>query len=160
VGYNAEGLGKHATTVVHGVEARPSEPPLLREFSEHLRELRGNPEITIHKRAFHIREFMAFLRRRHRKLKHARLSDIDAYLLHCRRRFARSTVCDIGGSVRRFMNFLLETGRTRVDLSPLVTVPIVRPAEGHQSAIEAALPRDLPWTQRYPINARVFEHHA
>ena len=39
-----------------------------------------------------------------------RLSD------HCRRRFARSTVCDIGGSVRRFMSFLVETGRTTVDL--------------------------------------------
>jgi integrase/recombinase XerD len=115
----------------------PSQTPLLLEFSEHLRELRGNPEITIHKKVQHIREFMVFLRRRHRQLKNVRLPDIDAYLLHCRRRFARSTVCDIGGSVRRFMSFLLETGRTRVDLSPLVTLPKVRPAERPYRA--------LPW---------------
>jgi integrase/recombinase XerD len=106
-----------------------TEPPLLREFSEHLRELRGSPEITIRSKLLHIRMFMAFLRRRHRQLQHVRLPDIDAYLMHCRKRFARPTVCDIGGSIRRFMNFLLETGRTRVDLAPLVTVPKVRPAE-------------------------------
>ena len=123
------GLGKTLPPWSTVSKRIPPEPPLLREFSEHLRELRGNPETTIRSKLLHIRKFMVFMRRRHRQLQHVRLPDIDAYLMHCRRRFARSTVCDIGGSVRRFMSFLVETGRTTVDLSPLVTVPVVRPAE-------------------------------
>jgi integrase/recombinase XerD len=117
--------------------ASSSRSPLLSEFALHLRELHGNPPNTIHKKTRHIRDFIAFLRRRRRLPHQVRLSDIDAYLIHCRKRYARVTAADIGYSIRGFMRFLFASGRIKRDLGPLVAVPLVRRAERPHRA--------LPW---------------
>jgi integrase/recombinase XerD len=111
--------------------------PLLREFAEHLRDHRGNPPPTIHKKAKHIGTFVAFLRTRRRGPHQARLLDIDAFLMKCRERYARATAADITCSVRSFMRFMCASGRVPVDLAPSVVGPIVRRAERPHRA--------LPW---------------
>lgn len=111
--------------------------PLLREFAEHLRDHRGNPPGTLHKKTEHIRKFLAFLRTRRRCPHQARLIDIDAFLIECRERYARATAADIGCSIRSFMRFMLASGQMKADLASSVVGPIVRPAERPH--------RTLPW---------------
>ena len=111
--------------------------PLLREFAEHMRDHRGNPPCTIHKKVKHIEAFIEFLRTRRRQPHQARLPDIDAFLMKCRERYARATAADIAGSLRSFMRFMLASGRMEIDLAPSITGPIVRPAERPY--------RSLPW---------------
>jgi site-specific recombinase XerD len=118
-------------------DAVSSLSPLLREFAEHLREHRGNPRCTVHKKTEHIMKFLAFLSARRRCSRRARLSDIDAFLIECREHYARATAADIGCSVRSFMRFMLASGRMTVDLAPSIVGPIVRPAERPH--------RTLPW---------------
>ena len=111
--------------------------PMLREFAEHLQEHRGNPAATIHTKTEHIKKFLAFLHARRRGPRRARLTDIDAFLIKCRERYARATAADIGCSVRSFMRFMLASGRIAVDLAPSIVGPILRPAERPH--------RTLPW---------------
>ncbi|MGH9776659.1 MAG: site-specific integrase [Candidatus Acidiferrales bacterium] len=111
--------------------------PMLREFAEHLREHRGNPPGTIHKKAEHVKKLLAFLRVRRRHPYRARLTDIDAFLIKCRERYARATAADIGCSVRSFMRFMVVSGRMTVDLAPSIVGPVIRPAERPH--------RTLPW---------------
>lgn len=111
--------------------------PLLREFVEHLRDLRGNPPNTLHKRATHLQYFLAFLRRRRRCLNRLRLMDVDAFLVKCRERYARATTADIACSLRAFMRFMRASGRMKIDLAPSIVSPIVRRAERPHRA--------LPW---------------
>jgi site-specific recombinase XerD len=111
--------------------------PLLREFTEHLRDLRGNPTRTLHKRAKHLQQFLAFLHTRRRCLHRTRLTDIDAFLIKCRERYARPTAADIACSLRAFMRFMRASGRIKVDLAPSIVGPIVRRAERPHRA--------LPW---------------
>jgi integrase/recombinase XerD len=111
--------------------------PLLREFAEHLREHRGNPPDTIHKKVVHIGKFLASLKFHRRGPEQSRLRDIDAFLIECREHYARITAADIACSVRSFMRFMLASGRMTVDLAPSIVGPIVRPAERPHRA--------LPW---------------
>jgi integrase/recombinase XerD len=111
--------------------------PMLRQFAEHLREHRGNPPCTIHKKVEHVKKLLAFLHVRRRHPRRARLTDIDAFLIKCRERYARSTAADIGSSVRSFMRFMVVSGRMTVDLASSIVGPIVRPAERPH--------RTLPW---------------
>lgn len=111
--------------------------PLLREFAEHLRDHRGNPPCTIHKKAKHIEAFVAFLRTRKRNPHQGRLQDIDTFLMKCCERYARSTAADITCSLRSFARFMCASGRVPVDLAPSIVGPIVRRAERPHRA--------LPW---------------
>jgi integrase/recombinase XerD len=112
-------------------------PPLVGEFARHLREHRGNPPSTIHKKTQQVRTFVAFLHGRRRRPHQTRLQDLDEFLIRCRRRYARATVADIGSTLRSFMRFLLATGRVSVDLAPSIAMPIVRRLERPH--------RTLPW---------------
>jgi site-specific recombinase XerD len=118
-------------------EASSSLSPLLREYAQHLREHRGNPSGTIHKKVVHIAKFLAFLKAHRRGPHQARLRDIDAFLIECREQYARATAADVACSVRSFMRFMLASGRMTVDLAPSIAGPIVRPAERPHRA--------LPW---------------
>lgn len=118
-------------------DASSSLPPVLREFAQHLREHRGNPIGTIHKKLVHVGKLLAFLHVRRRGPQQARLADIDAFLIECREQYARATAADITCSVRSFMRFMLSSGRMTVDLAPSIVGPIVRPAERPHRA--------LPW---------------
>lgn len=114
-----------------------SPTPLVNEFVQHLREHRGNPDSTIHKKTQHVQRFIAFLRVRRRRPQQSRLQDIDEFLIQCRRRYARATVADIGCTLRSFMRFLVATGRISADLAPSITTPIIRRLERPH--------RTLPW---------------
>jgi integrase/recombinase XerD len=111
--------------------------PLLAEFASHLHEHRGNPEITIRKKIDRLMKFLAFLQSRQRRLRHVKLTDIDAFLVSCSQQYAHSTTADIASSIRGFLRFLLTTGRIAADLAPSVMSPIRREAERPLRA--------LPW---------------
>ena len=116
---------------------RPWPSLLLKEFASHLQEHRGNPEGTIRKKIEHIPKFLSFLQSRRRRLRHVKLTDVDAYLIGCSQRYARTTTADISCSVRAFLRFLLATGRIKADLAPSVMSPVIRKAERPLRA--------LPW---------------
>ena len=110
---------------------------LLREFALHIRQHRGNPEPTIRKKIDHLTRFIEFLRARGHRPQQVQLQDVDAFIIACRRRYARTTVADICGSLRSFLRFLLASGRLSADLAPAVLAPIVRQ---HERPLRA-----LPW---------------
>lgn len=123
-------------------EAPPAPPkpssPLLGEFAEHLRRNRGNPESTIRQKVAHISDLLRFLRSRRRQIQQIQLRDIDAFVLRCRERYARTTTADICSTVRAFLRFLHATGRVSFDLSASVAAPVVRTNERPRRA--------LPWS--------------
>ena len=113
-------------------------PPLMLEFADHVRRHRGNPPRTIHVKMQHVMRFMAFLRSRGHGVSDLRISDIDAFILHLRPRYARSVVSDYCSCLRGFVRFLRATGRLSVDLAPLIVAPTVGRAERPH--------RILPWS--------------
>lgn len=110
---------------------------LLREFAASMREHRGNPENTIRKKITHTEAFLEFLRRRRRRIADLALSDLDAYVVKCAKRYAPATVSDVCSTLRSFTRFLRAGGRIPVDLASSVMAPVVRKgAQPH---------RALPW---------------
>jgi site-specific recombinase XerD len=124
--------------------------PLLREFANHLRLDRGNPEVTIHKKVRHIILFKVFLSKRSRRLQQLRLEDIDAFVIACRKRYARTTTADMCSSLRGFVRFLHMSGRLPVDLASSILAPIVRRDERPHRA--------LPWEDVQRILHAVDRH--
>ena len=107
------------------IERRP--PPaaaVLRDYVAHLRQHRGNPEITIHKKLDHVGKLLEHLSRSGKSWRQLSLPDIDAFLIACARRYARSTTADIASTVRSFARFLLASGRIRADLADAVISPV------------------------------------
>ena len=97
---------------------------LLREYADHLARHRGNPETTVHKNLAHIGKFSEHLAASDKTWATLALTDIDAFLIGCTERYARSTVADIAGSIRCFARFLLATGRISVELAESVISPM------------------------------------
>jgi integrase/recombinase XerD len=128
-----------------GVKVPPWEPPAIQPpisptmagFAAYLRDVRGNPAHTIHKKLAHMAMFAAYCCKRQRTVTRARLQDIDDFVVACRTRYARTTVSDICSTVRGFQRFLCATGRSARDLSSSIIAPIVRVAERPH--------RSLPW---------------
>jgi site-specific recombinase XerD len=110
---------------------------LLREYADHLARQRGNPETTVHKKLAHIGKFSEHLAASDKAWATLALTDIDAFLIGCTERYARSTVADIAGSIRCFARFLLATGRISVELAESVISPV-------QAKFERPS-RALPW---------------
>lgn len=108
-------------------------------FSSYLREMRGNPPCTIHKRLVHINMFSLFCRRRRRQPHRARLRDIDEFIVWCRQRYARTTVSDICCTLRSYQRFLCASGRVSRNLASSIIAPLVRTAERPH--------RSLPWNK-------------
>jgi integrase/recombinase XerD len=120
------------------IERRP--PPataVLRDYAAQLGQQRGNPEVTIHKKLDHVGKLLEHLGRSGKTWRRLRLPDIDAFLIECAGRYARSTTADIASTVRCFARFLLASGRIRVDLADGVISPV-------QPKFER-LRRALPW---------------
>lgn len=116
------------------------EPPataVLRDYVAHLGQHRGNPEITIRKKVDHIGKLLEHLGRCGKSWRQLSLPDIDAFLIECARRYARSTTADIASTIRSFARFLLASGRIRADLADAVISPV-------QPRFERP-PRALPW---------------
>lgn len=118
-----------------------SHPPpatvLLQDYANHLRRHRGSPEVTIHKKLDHVGKLLTRLAATGKSWRELRLPDIDAFLVDCARRYARSTTADIASTIRSFARFLLASGRLHVDLADSVISP-VRPRFERP-------PRALPW---------------
>lgn len=107
------------------IERRP--PPataVLRDYVAHLGQHRGNPEITIHKKLDHVGKLLEHLSRSGKSWRQLSLPDIDAFLITCARRYARSTTADIASTIRSFARFLLASGRIRADLADAVISPV------------------------------------
>jgi site-specific recombinase XerD len=105
---------------------QPAPPPattLLREYADHLVRHRGNPEITMHKKLAHIGKLSEHVAASGKTWGTMALTDIDAFLIGCAERYARSTVADIAGSVRCFARFLLATGHIAIELAESVVSP-------------------------------------
>lgn len=107
------------------VERRP--PPasaVLRDYATHLGQQRGNPEATIRKKLDHVDKLRKYLSRCGKSWRQMSLPDIDAFLIECAARYARSTTADIASTVRSFARFLLASGRIRADLADAVISPV------------------------------------
>lgn len=105
----------------------PAQPPattLLGAYADHLIRHRGNPETTVHKKLAHIGKLSEHLAGSGKTWDTIALTDIDAFLIGCAARYARSTVSDIAASVRCFARFLLATGRISTELAESVISPM------------------------------------
>ncbi|WP_198139641.1 site-specific integrase [Ralstonia sp. A12] len=116
---------------------RPPATAVLRDYAGHLRQHRGNPEVTIRKKLDHVGKLFEHLRRSRKSWRHLSLPDIDAFLIECASHYARSTTADIASTVRSFARFLLASGRIRTDLADGVISPVQPRFERPQRA--------LPW---------------
>ena len=119
---------------------RPVPPPattLLREYADHLGRHRGNPERTVRHRLAHIEKLTAHLAGIGKTWETMALTDIDAFLIECAGRYARSTAADLAGSARSFARFLLATGRISADLAASIVSPLQPKFERPRRA--------LPW---------------
>jgi integrase/recombinase XerD len=116
--------------------ARPPATALLRAYADHLARRRGNPEVTV-RSTHHIEKFSEYLARRGKTSRTTTLMDIDEFLIVCARRYARSTVADMAGSIRSFARFLLVTRRISIDLADSIIAP-VQPRHARPR-------RALPW---------------
>ena len=112
---------------------------LLRDYAAHLGQHRGNPEGTIHKKLDHVGKLLEHLARRGKSWRRMRLTDVDAFLIECAGRYARSTTADIASTVRSFARFLLASGRVHVDLADAVIAPVQPRFEQPRRA--------LPWDE-------------
>ncbi|MGH9641372.1 MAG: site-specific integrase, partial [Terriglobales bacterium] len=115
----------------------PPVSAILAEFAAFMKDVRGNPPRTIHKKLVHMTMFIAHCRRRHRRVHRARLRDIDDFVVSCRGHYARSTVADICSTLRAFQRFLCTSGRSALDLSSSIITPVIRVSERPHRA--------LPW---------------
>lgn len=97
---------------------------ILREYAEHLARHRGNPESTVLKKLDHVGKLLAHLADSGKSWRQMRLSQIDAFLIDCAHRYARTTTADIASTIRSFARFLVTSGRLRVDLADAVISPV------------------------------------
>jgi len=105
-------------------EASAPADPLLRDYADHLRCQRGNPEITVLKKIDHASKLLDELRHCGKTWRRLSLPDIDAFLIACSHRYARATTADIASSVRSFARFLLASGCIHVALADAVISPV------------------------------------
>lgn len=98
--------------------------PVVRDYAEHLRRHRGNPEVTVLKKIVHAEKLLAHLRCSGKTLRRLRVPDIDAFLIGCSKRYARTTTADIASSMRSFTRFLLASARIDLDLAEVIISPV------------------------------------
>lgn len=110
--------------------------PLMKAYSEY-RHIHSNvTDNSINREIIEAEAWLRFLSLRKRKLQAVRLTDIDAYMLKLRRRYAVATVLRSMSCLRQFLRFLESTGRIEHDLASSIQCPLHR---------HAKLPRALPW---------------
>jgi len=97
---------------------------LLAEYVRHLTDHKGNPERTINKKLDHVAKLQGHLKLGGKSWRSMKLVDLDAFLVDCADRYARTTVADIASTVRCFTRFLFSTGRISTDLALAVVAPV------------------------------------
>ena len=118
-------------------DPKPPSSPLLQAFADHLTRHRGSSAATLKNTNNHATAFLSFLRDRQHSIQNLEVGDIDAFVIDCRKRYARTTVAAICSSLRSFLRFLHATGRLAANLAPAVMAPMVRRGERPR--------RTLPW---------------
>lgn len=121
-------------------ERPPSGPTFdahFQPFAEYQRAVRGNCTGTIRMTVRLLAAFERYRRSHGHAGRPIRLTEIDHYIISCRRRFSRKTVVAICSAIRTYLRFLHVTGQADVDLSGSVIAPTVRPEERPY--------RGLPW---------------
>lgn len=131
-------MGQEPPAWKAGRRARPPAMALLQAFADHILRHRGNPEVTVRKRLDHAGKLLEHLAQHGKTWETMTLSDLDAFLIECADRYARTTTADIACSVRAFARFLLATGRIALDLADSVISPV-------QPKFERPRPA-LPWS--------------
>ena len=126
----------HALRRVHEVIGTPMPPwrtpaihraptsAVLRDYSVHLAQHRGNPDATVHKKLDHVGKLFEHLAASGKSWRQMRLPDIDEFLIQCAYGYSRATTADIASTVRSFCRFLLASGRLRFDLAVAVISPV------------------------------------
>jgi integrase/recombinase XerD len=130
-------LGREVPTWRVAPAASSPATAVLRAYRAHLVAHRGSPPTTVHKKLTHIGYFLAHLRKCGHTWRSMTLADIDAFLVDCSRRYARTTIADIACSIRSFSRFLLASGRSPRNFADSVIAP-VQPKYEHPH-------RALPW---------------
>ena len=111
--------------------------PLLIAYCQHRRSHCEVAEATLGRDLRTAKAFLGHLRSRGKAVSRATVADVDRFIVDLSRRVSRSTVRDVGSSLRSFFRFLQMTGRLRRDLTSCVATPRIRFAERP--------PRALPW---------------
>jgi integrase/recombinase XerD len=130
-------LGRDVPTWRVAPTASSPATAMLRAYRDHLVAHRGSPPTTVHKKLTHIGYFLAHLRKCGHTWRSMTLADIDAFLVGCSHRYARTTTADIAGSIRSFSRFLFASGRSPRNLADSVIAPVQPKYERPRRA--------LPW---------------
>ncbi|MBB3011272.1 site-specific integrase [Cupriavidus alkaliphilus] len=85
---------------------------------------RGSPAGTVHKKLTHIGYLFQHLSVHNRTWRSMTLADVDAFLVDCSSRYARTTTADIACSIRSFSRFLFATGRSSRNFADSVIAPV------------------------------------
>jgi len=101
----------------------------LAPFVDYLRTVRGNSARTIRRALAQLAGFERYRKSCGRHGLPIRLSEVDRYVISCRRQFSRSTTALICSTIRAYLRFLYVTGKVDVDLSLSVIAPIARQME-------------------------------
>jgi site-specific recombinase XerD len=113
--------------------------PLLSEYADYRKRLRGVAEGTVKRDLSTAGEFLATLRHGGRAVTRVRVRDIDDFVTRLSSRCCPRTVADTCSSLRAFLRFLHATGRLHRDLAAVVTAPRVRRVDRP--------PRALAWKE-------------
>lgn len=116
-----------------------SQSQLIDAFADHLRDVRGNPPSTVRKKVAQLSAFTAYLHANSGNPSAPTLHEIDAYVVQCSQRHARSTVADICSTLRRYVRFLCSCGLIHHDIASSIQSPIVRANEAPH--------RTLSWSE-------------
>ena len=112
--------------------------PLLKEYCGYRRVHHGTSERTLVRDIETAQGFLLHLQRTERPIKHASLSDVDAFIRMLATKLSKRTVADSCSSLRAFLRFLRATGRLAPDLASDVI------DEGLTLAVDArALPHQI-----------------
>jgi integrase/recombinase XerD len=111
--------------------------PLLKEYCGYRRVHHGTSERTLVRDLETAQGFLLHLQSTERPIKHASLSDVDAFIRMLATKLSKRTVADSCSSLRAFLRFLRATGRLAHDLASDVIAPRYR--------IDERPPRTLPW---------------
>ena len=143
-------LGTDAQPLPHAANDDPAAKSLLSECTDHLARHPGKPATTVHNQLAHIAQHLAASD----KAAVTKTTDIDAFLIGCAGRYARSTVADIAGSVRCFARFLLATGHISKSIWPGPSVSPVQPKFSERPRRAALGERAAPARRGHHLSAR------
>ena len=111
--------------------------PLIEEYSKYRILHRGVAATTLVRDVQIASEFIELLRSRHKSMRAAQISDLDAFVERMSKRHTPRIVATDCSALRCFLRFLQTTGRIRRDLASALSSP--------RLGVQTSPPRALPW---------------